>query len=141
MLSTVGSWDRPSAVTRAVLRVRRGGRVVTTTGLAERPVRALHRALCAALIPIVPGIGELELLDEESRPITVEADGRPAVRVLLRFALGGRSWRTVGVERDPAAAMLLALRDAADYVLACGPESAPSAFEERLSQPASSKAA
>jgi 2-isopropylmalate synthase len=138
MLSTAGSWDQPSAITRAVLRVSRGGRVVTTTGLAERPVRALYRALCAALLPIVPGIDELELLDEESRPITTESDGRTATRVLLRFALGGRSWRTVGVERDPAAAMLLALRDAADYVLACGPEGAPAAFEERLTEPAAS---
>ncbi|HZU56474.1 MAG TPA: citramalate synthase [Actinocrinis sp.] len=132
MLSTAGSWDRPSALTRAVLRVTRAGRTVTTTGLSERPARALHRALCAALMPVVPGIDELLLLDEESRPITTDADERPATRVLLRFMLGGRSWRTVGVDRDPAAAMLLALRDAADYVLACGPEGAPAAFEERI---------
>jgi 2-isopropylmalate synthase len=132
MLSTAGSWDRPSALTRAVLRVTRAGRTITTTGLSERPARALHRALCAALMPVVPGIDELLLLDEESRPITTDADERPATRVLLRFMLGGRSWRTVGVDRDPAAAMLLALRDAADYVLACGPEGAPAAFEERL---------
>ena len=141
MLSTAGSWDRPSALTRAVLRVTRAGRTITTTGLSERPARALHRALCAALIPVVPGIDELLLLDEESRPITTEADEQPATRVLLRFSLGGRSWRTVGVDRDPAAAMLLALRDAADYVLACGPEGAPAAFEERLAEPAFPKAA
>ncbi|HEU5357082.1 MAG TPA: citramalate synthase [Actinocrinis sp.] len=132
MLSTAGSWDRPSALTRAVLRVTRAGRTITTTGLSERPARALHRALCAALIPVVPGIDELLLLDEESRPITTDADEQPATRVLLRFSLAGRSWRTVGVDRDPAAAMLLALRDAADYVLACGPDGAPAAFEERL---------
>jgi 2-isopropylmalate synthase len=141
MLSTAGSWDRPSALTRAVLRVTRAGRTITTTGLSERPARALHRALCAALIPVVPGIDELLLLDEESRPITTDADEQPATRVLLRFSLGGRSWRTVGVDRDPAAAMLLALRDAADYVLACGPEGAPAAFEERLTEPAFPKAA
>ncbi len=141
MLSTAGSWDRPSAITRAVLRVTRAGRTITTTGLSERPARALHRALCAALIPVVPGIDELLLLDEESRPITTDADEQPATRVLLRFSLGGRSWRTVGVDRDPAAAMLLALRDAADYVLACGPEGAPAAFEERLAESAFPKAA
>jgi hypothetical protein len=92
----------------------------------------------------VPGIGELELLDEQSRPITTGPEENPATRVLLRFALGGRSWRTVGVDRDPAAAMLLALRDAADYVLACGPEGAPAAFEERerlTAAPATPKAA
>jgi len=129
-LSTAGSLDRPATLTRAVLRVTRGGRAVTTTGIAEQPVRALYRALCAALLPVVPGIDALELLDHEARPITTEADGQPATRVLLRFALGGRSWRTVGVDREPAAAMLLALRDAADYVLACGPEGAPPALDE-----------
>ena len=135
-LSTAGSWDRSSTVTRAVLRVTRTDRdAISTTGVADDPVRALHRALCAALLSVVPGIGELELRDQESRPITTDDDGRPATRVLLRFSLRGRSWRTVGVDRDPAAAALFALRDAADYVLACGPGGAPAAFEERVAEP------
>jgi 2-isopropylmalate synthase len=134
-MSTAGSWDRPSTSTRAVLRVERDGRTVTTTGVAEDPVRALFEALCAALAPVVPGIDELELLDHESRPITTDEDDQPATRVLIRFALGGRTWRTVGVGRDVAAAALLALNDAADYVLACGPAGAPPALDQRRGEP------
>jgi 2-isopropylmalate synthase len=140
-LSTGGTWDRPATLSRAVLQVARGGRTVTTTGLAGEPVRALFRALCAALLPVVPGIGDLDLLDAESRPVGTADDGQPAVRVLLRFGFAGRAWRTVGVDRDDAAAALLALCDAANYVLACGADAASPAFEERLAEPAAPKAA
>lgn len=134
-LSTSGSWDRSATSTRAVLRVDRDGRTVTTSGVADEPVRALFQALCAALTPVVPGIEALELLDHESRPITTDDDGQPATRVLIRFGLGARAWRTVGVGRDLAAAALLALNDAADYVLACGPAGAPPALDRRRGEP------
>ena len=140
-LSAAGSRDRAQTSTRAVLRVERDGRTVTATGVADEPVSALFRALRAALRPAVPQIETLDLLDHEARPITTEDDGRPATRVLIRFGLGGRTWRTVGVGRDLGAAALLALSDAADYVLACGPGGAPPALEQRHTEAQASTAA
>jgi hypothetical protein len=45
-------------------------------------------------------------------------NGPAGVRVLLRFFDGAQHWGTVGVHRDTTAAALIALRDAADYLLA-----------------------
>ncbi|MGH3415620.1 MAG: citramalate synthase, partial [Actinocrinis sp.] len=80
-VSTAGSPERPATFTRAMLRVERDGRCVNTTGLSGEPVRALYRALVAALLPVIPGIEALELLDHEARPITTQDDDRRATRM------------------------------------------------------------
>jgi 2-isopropylmalate synthase len=104
---------------RVQVRLTRAGRSTVANGIADHPVKALHRAVLAALIPVFPAVQRLELKSHEIRVLASTGVNGPAgVRVLLRFYDGEQQWGTVGVHRDMTAAALLALRDAADYLLA-----------------------
>ncbi|RCW39144.1 2-isopropylmalate synthase [Halopolyspora algeriensis] len=100
------------AVSEATVKVYVGDERVITTAEGNGPVNALDAALREALIPRLPWLNEVELVDYKVRILT-DASGTDAVtRVLVESRDEEHEWTTVGVHGSIVEASWLALCDA-----------------------------
>jgi 2-isopropylmalate synthase len=108
-----GTGDSVEATVK--LEVRGEKRLTVAEG--NGPVDALNRALMAALVPVFPLIGTMQLTDYRVRVVN-SADGTAAkVLVLIEHRLGTRRFGTVGVSENVIEASWRALVEAVEYVV------------------------
>ncbi|MDR7300775.1 2-isopropylmalate synthase [Haloactinomyces albus] len=99
-------------VSEATVKVRVDGERVIATAEGNGPVNALDAALREALVPRLPWLNEVELVDYKVRILT-DASGTDAVtRVLVESRDEEHEWTTVGVHGSIVEASWLALCDA-----------------------------
>ncbi|MFR9729695.1 citramalate synthase [Saccharopolyspora sp. MS10] len=104
-----------AAVSEATVKVHVAGSRVIATAEGNGPVNALDAALREALVPHLPWLREVALVDYKVRILT-DASGTDAVtRVLVESRDDHEEWTTVGVHGSIVEASWLALRDALAY--------------------------
>ncbi|MFJ9822162.1 alpha-isopropylmalate synthase regulatory domain-containing protein [Streptomyces sp. NPDC101151] len=104
--------------TQGQVRLRVDGVPLSGTGEGATPVRALHAALHTALDPFFPELATLELRDYRIHEFDPpDGTAAPAVRAVVTFHDGQRSWGTVGVHENSVAAVWTALFDAVLYTV------------------------
>ncbi|PRW62623.1 citramalate synthase [Actinopolyspora mortivallis] len=89
----------------------RGERVIATAE-GNGPVNALDAALRTALVPRLPWLDEVELVDYKVRILTDTSGTDAVTRVLVESRDEHREWTTVGVHGNIVEASWYALRDA-----------------------------
>ncbi|GAB3276340.1 citramalate synthase [Parasphingorhabdus pacifica] len=101
-----------TVVSEATVKIYVGGERVIATAEGNGPVNALDAALREALVPSLPWLDEVELVDYKVRILT-DASGTDAVtRVLVESRDEQEEWTTVGVHGSIVQASWLALCDA-----------------------------
>ncbi|WP_243792604.1 citramalate synthase [Saccharopolyspora gloriosae] len=104
-----------AVVSEATVKVHVAGSRVIATAEGNGPVNALDAALREALVPRLPWLDSVELVDYKVRILT-DASGTDAVtRVLVESRDGEDEWTTVGVHGSIVEASWLALCDALAY--------------------------
>lgn len=104
-----------AVVSEATVKVHVAGTRVIATAEGNGPVNALDAALREALVPHLPWLDEVALVDYKVRILT-DASGTDAVtRVLVESRDDHEEWTTVGVHGNIVEASWLALRDALAY--------------------------
>ena len=104
-----------AVVSEATVKVHVAGTRVIATAEGNGPVNALDAALREALVPHLPWLDEVALVDYKVRILT-DASGTDAVtRVLVEPRDDHEEWTTVGVHGNIVEASWLALRDALAY--------------------------
>ncbi|MBA8823185.1 2-isopropylmalate synthase [Saccharopolyspora lacisalsi] len=99
-------------VSEATVKLVVNGERVIVTAEGNGPVNALDAALRQALVPYLPWLDDVELVDYKVRILT-DASGTDAVtRVLVESRDREREWTTVGVHGSIVEASWLALCDA-----------------------------
>lgn len=99
-------------VSEATVKLHVAGERVIATSEGNGPVNALDAALRAALVPRLPWLDGVELVDYKVRILT-DASGTDAVtRVLVESRDDEQEWTTVGVHGNIVEASWLALCDA-----------------------------
>lgn len=99
-------------VAEATVKVRVDGHRVIATAEGNGPVNALDAALREALVPHLPWLDEVELVDYKVRILTDAAGTDAVTRVLVESKDETREWTTVGVHGNIVEASWLALCDA-----------------------------
>ena len=101
-----------SVVSEATVKVHVGGQRVIATAEGNGPVNALDAALRESLVPHLPWLDEVELVDYKVRILTDAAGTDAVTRVLVESRDEGAEWTTVGVHGNIVEASWLALCDA-----------------------------
>ena len=104
-----------SVVSEATVKVHVGGQRVIATAEGNGPVNALDAALRESLVPHLPWLDEVELVDYKVRILTDAAGTDAVTRVLVESRDEGAEWTTVGVHGNIVEASWLALCDALAY--------------------------
>jgi 2-isopropylmalate synthase len=103
----------------AMVKVRVDGELLHTAAEGDGPVNALDAALRKALLPRLPAIAELQLVDYKVRILDGPAGTAAVTRVLVdtQRGGGGKRWTTVGASTNIIEASWRALVDAIEYGL------------------------
>lgn len=108
----------------ASVKVQLNDRVEHAIAEGDGPVGALDAALRKALVPYVPAVADIGLIDYKVR-ILDGSDGTSAiVRVLIDNRRGRQTWSTVGASCNIIEASLYALIDGIEYGLLLGASAA-----------------
>ncbi|MGC3999492.1 MAG: citramalate synthase [Anaeromyxobacter sp.] len=102
----------------AMVKVRVDGEVLHTAAEGDGPVNALDAALRKALLPRLPAVAELTLVDYKVRILDGPPGTAAITRVLIDTQRGGQRWSTVGASTNIIEASWRALVDAIEYGLA-----------------------
>lgn len=108
-----------SVVSEGTVKVHVDGQRVIATAEGNGPVNALDAALREALVPHLPWLADVELVDYKVRILTDAAGTDAVTRVLVESRDGEQEWTTVGVHGNIVEASWLALRDALAYKATC----------------------
>ena len=84
-------------------------------GVAIGPVETLDLALRDALLPFMPFLKDIHLIDYRVRVLNPEAAAASKVRVFITSTDHERSWDTVGVSENIVEASWEALVDSFEY--------------------------
>ncbi|GAA2822816.1 citramalate synthase [Crossiella cryophila] len=105
---------RPDGVviSEATVKVHVGGERVIATAEGNGPVHALDAALRKALLPHLPWLASVQLIDYKVRILTEQHGTDAVTRVLVESSDGQAEWTTVGVHGNIVEASWLALCDA-----------------------------
>ncbi|WHT18142.1 citramalate synthase [Crossiella sp. CA-258035] len=105
---------RPDGVviSEATVKVHVCGERVIATAEGNGPVHALDAALRKALLPHLPWLESVELIDYKVRILTEQHGTDAVTRVLVESSDGETEWTTVGVHGNIVEASWLALCDA-----------------------------
>ncbi|MCK2242298.1 MULTISPECIES: citramalate synthase [unclassified Crossiella] len=105
---------RPDGVviSEATVKVHVGGERVIATAEGNGPVHALDAALRKALLPHLPWLASVQLIDYKVRILTEQHGTDAVTRVLVASSDGAAEWTTVGVHGNIVEASWLALCDA-----------------------------
>ena len=101
----------------ATVKVAVHSHVVHTAAEGNGPVHALDRALRKALLPVYPGLAEIELLDYKVRILDGSRATSSTTRVLMLTTDSHSTWGTVGASTNIIDASWRALTDAFEYGL------------------------
>ncbi|GAB2744284.1 citramalate synthase [Salinifilum aidingensis] len=104
-----------NVVSEATVKVVVDGERVIATAEGNGPVNALDAALREALVPHLPWVGDVDLVDYKVRILTDAAGTDAVTRVLVESRDGEREWNTVGVHGNIVEASWMALCDALAY--------------------------
>ncbi|MGO1051642.1 citramalate synthase [Crossiella sp. CA198] len=99
-------------VSEATVKVHVGGERVIATAEGNGPVHALDAALRKALLPHLPWLASVQLIDYKVRILTEQHGTDAVTRVLVASSDGAAEWTTVGVHGNIVEASWLALCDA-----------------------------
>lgn len=92
----------------------------TKKASGDGPVDALFRALRDALVEFYPIVNQIRLTDYKVRVVNSEAGTAAKVRVFIEFQDSGKTWTTVGVNKNIVEASWKALVEAIEYKLLKG---------------------
>ena len=104
-----------TVISEATVKVHVDGQRVIATAEGNGPVNALDAALREALVPNLPWLNEVELLDYKVRILTDAAGTDAVTRVLVESSDNDNEWTTVGVHGNIVEASWLAMCDALAY--------------------------
>lgn len=102
-------------VSEATVKVHVDSERVIATAEGNGPVNALDAALREALVPRLPWLDEVDLVDYKVRILTDSSGTDAVTRVLVESQDDEREWTTVGVHGSIVEASWLALCDALAY--------------------------
>jgi 2-isopropylmalate synthase len=101
-----------TVTSEATVKVRVDGQRVIATAEGNGPVNALDAALREALVPHLPWLNDVALVDYKVRILTDAAGTDAVTRVLVESRDDEQEWTTVGVHGNIVEASWLALCDA-----------------------------
>ncbi|MBK0867559.1 citramalate synthase [Saccharopolyspora sp. HNM0986] len=104
-----------TVVSEATVKIHVDGERVIATAEGNGPVNALDAALRKALVPHLPWVDSVELVDYKVRILTDAAGTDAVTRVLVESRDDQDEWTTVGVHGNIVEASWLALCDALAY--------------------------
>jgi 2-isopropylmalate synthase len=101
-----------TVLSEATVKVHVDGQRVIATAEGNGPVNALDAALRKGLVPYLPWLDDVELMDYKVRILTDAAGTDAVTRVLVESGDDEQEWTTVGVHGNIVEASWLALCDA-----------------------------
>ena len=127
--------DAEGLWSEATVRVRVGGRPLSTVARGSGPIEALDKALRLGLEKTFPRLRDMKLRDYKVRIVGGGEGTGSKTRVLVESGDGHAIWGTVGVSDNIIDASWEALREAVEYRLSL-PDHPALALKERREQPA-----
>jgi len=109
--------ENKEMVSEGVVKVKVGYGEEFVAAEGNGPVNALDSALRKALIKVIPGIKDMELVDYKVRVLGQKQGTRSRVRVLIESKKKENTWVTVGVSENIIEASWQALVDAVEYMV------------------------
>ncbi|MEM1416281.1 MAG: citramalate synthase [Myxococcota bacterium] len=122
---------RGVAFAEATLRVEAGGEERLEVADGNGPVAALDGALRKALVPLLPALADVYLVDYKVRILDGQDGTASTTRVIIDHALGDARFSTVGASPNIVEASLEALTDGYEYGLRLAAARVPAAPKTR----------
>ncbi len=106
------------AASEAVLKIQVNDSHFHTAAAGNGPVSALDEALRKAILPVHPGLANVNLADYKVRILDPDSGTGAHTRVLITMSDGDREWNTVGSSGNVVEASWIALIDGYEYAIA-----------------------